>query len=89
MRKVVIDCENWIYLVLRDSKKRFILGMGGDKIELYDQSLVKISSESEFQNTSCGLIHNGLIFLGGANGISVFDEVNFKQVKSILPKNAK
>ena len=71
---------------MRDSQRKFIFG-DGKKIDLYELDLKK-KVATVYVNNNCGLVHNGFIYIGGPNGVSIYDEKDLKRVNTILKKDS-
>ena len=67
----LIERENQISLVLRDSQRRYVLG-DGKVINIIDPTLNLVKSITI--DNSCGLVHDGYIYIGGEQGIAIIGE---------------
>ena len=67
--------------MLRDSKEGYILG-DGKKVEIFDQNLKLIASLTI--DNCCGLVHDGYIYIGGQEGITVLNELDYSVVKQLF-----
>ena len=69
-----------ITLLLRGSAQRLILGnFFKNNIELFDSEMKRIAA-TQIKDVKCGLVHNGYIYFGGGNGITIVEEQTLQEV---------